>query len=126
MLIDDLGSSFGGPSLIATRKMDLEAWRRHPLWRDPARCIAELTSEYDAHGEGLDTPAIGEDGRRLLARLLAGLDRAQVTALFQVARVGSADDVEAWADAFEARRRQVEAPMPGDASFRCPDAGAPR
>lgn len=124
MLIDDLGSAFGGPSLTATHKMHLEDWRSRPLWRDPARCIAELTSEHDAHDDGLEHPRIGDEGRRLLARLLGGLRRAQVTAMFEVARAGARGDVAAWVDAFEARRRQVDAPVPGDPAFRCPDVEA--
>jgi hypothetical protein len=126
MLLDDLGSAFGGPSLTATHKMRLDDWRSRPLWRDPARCIAELTSEHDAHGDGLDHPRIGDDGRRFLARLLGALMRKQVTAMFEVARAGSRGDVAAWVDAFESRRRQVESPVPGDRTFRCPDAEAAR
>ena len=124
MLIDDLGSAFGGPSLLATHKMRLEDWRSRPLWRDPARCVAELTSERDAHGDGLDAPHVGDAGRRLLASLLGALTRRQVRALFEVARAGSRGDVTAWVDAFEARRRQVESPVPGNPAFRCPDEDA--
>jgi len=123
MMIDDLGSAFGGPSLLlATHKMQLDAWRERPVWKDPARCIADVTTERAR--DGLDLPHIGEDGRRLLARLLAGLDRSQVTALFEMGRAGERGDVSAWVAVFEERRREIEHPVPSDPGFRCPAVGA--
>jgi len=123
MMIDDLGSAFGGPSLLlATHKMQLDAWRGRPVWKDPVRCIADVTTERAR--DGLDLPHIGEDGRRLLARLLAGLDRSQVTALFEMGRAGERGDVSAWVAVFEERRREIEHPVPSDPGFRCPAVGA--
>jgi hypothetical protein len=120
MLIDDLGSAFGGPSLIATHKMTLQHWTSRPVWSDPVRCIANVTSELDAR-DGLDHPQIGEAGRRFLARLLAALDRRQIEALFRAARAERRGGVSRWVAAFERRRREVLRPVAGDPGFRCPD-----
>ena len=120
MLIDDLGSAFGGPSLTATHKMTLDAWVARPVWADPARCIANVSSELDAR-DGLDRPRIGEAGRRFLARLLVALDRRQIRELFEAARADRRGGVSRWVAAFEHRRRQVLEPVAADPGFRCPE-----
>jgi hypothetical protein len=121
MLIHDLGSAFGGPSLFATHKMSLDAWRAAPVWKDARRCIANVTSERDAT-DGLDLPRIGEDGRRFLATLLGALDERQITALFTAARAERHGGVAGWVAAFRDRREQVVHPLPADPGFRCPEA----
>jgi hypothetical protein len=121
MLIDDLGSVFGGPALFATHKMTLDAWERRPVWKDARHCIAEVTSELDA-ADGLVRPHIGEDGRRFLATLLSALDERQIRALFTAARADQRGGVERWVAAFLRRREQIVHPVPEDATFRCPEA----
>ena len=119
LLIDDLGSAFGGPSLTATHKMTLGAWAGRPVWADPARCIANVTSELDAR-DGLDRPQIGEAGRRFLARLLAALNRDQIAALFAAARADQRGGVSQWVATFERRRREILRPIAANPDFRCP------
>lgn len=120
MLIQDLGSAFGGPSWFATHKMKLEAWGREPLWKDARRCIANVSSERDAT-DGLDDPQISEEGRRFLSVLLDALDDGQIAGLFTAARAEHRGGVARWVDAFKMRRDQVRHPVPGDPSFRCPE-----
>jgi hypothetical protein len=119
MMIHDLGSAFGGPSLTATKKMNLDAWKREPVWKDARRCITNLTKELDACG-GLRHPAIGEEGRQFLGRLLAELNDDDLRALFTAARVERRGGVDNWMAAFKEKRDAVLRPVPGDGAFRCP------
>jgi hypothetical protein len=120
MLIQDLGSAFGGPSLLASHKMALEAWENAPLWKDPRRCVAWLTSEPDS-SLGIRMPVIGDEGRRFLSTLLDGLDDGQIRALFDVARAERRGGGARWVAAFKRRRDAVREPVPGDPTFRCPE-----
>jgi hypothetical protein len=119
MMIHDLGSTFGGPKPFGTQKMRVESWEREPVWDDPHRCVANLSEEHDAQ-DGLEYPHIGEEGRLFLARLLEGLDDAQIAGLFEAARGGRRGGEARWVAVFEAKREQVLHPVPGDASFHCP------
>ena len=118
-VVGDLGSTLGGPARVFTHKMALEAWAGTPVWKDPRRCIANLTAELAAT-DGLEDPAIGEEGRRFLSTLLDALDDRQVRAIFTVARGASRGGVSGWVAAFERRRDDVRHPVPGDPRFRCP------
>ena len=122
MLIDDLGSAFGGPSLAATHKMRLADWADRPVWKDAAHCVANVWSERDAT-DGLDEPRIGEAGRQLLAQLLSALDRRQIADLFEAARTERRGGVAAWVAAFRKRRAEIVRPVSSDHRFRCPDPG---
>ena len=121
MMVHDLGSVFGGPSFLATKKMSVADWERQPVWKDARRCIANLSEEHDAK-DGLEYPHVSEEGRVFLGRLLEGLDDAQLAALFHVARGGQRGGVARWVAAFRARREQVLHPIPGEADFHCPPA----
>lgn len=118
-LVQDLGSTLGGPARLATHKMDLQAWREAPVWENPRRCVANLTSEITATG-GLERPVIGDEGRRLLSALLDALDDRQLRALFQVARADRRGGVSEWVAAFGKRRDAVRQPVPSEPGFRCP------
>jgi hypothetical protein len=104
--IQDLGSSFG------PWKVDLEGWRRHPVFADPRACrlsMEALPFEGGTFPEG----AVGEEGRRRLAQALGQLRPEQVHDLFTAARFAEAPTaggatVEAWASAFRERVRQIQ------------------
>jgi hypothetical protein len=121
MMIADLGSTFGGPRRLGlnTVRMDVTVWRTQPVWRDAARCIANVRGERDAR-DGLRDPAIGEAGRQLLGALLRDLTDADVRAVFVAARAERRGGVDAWVAAFDEKRAAVLAPVPGEAAFRCP------
>lgn len=119
-MVQDLGATFGGPAPIMTHKMNLQAWKQTPVWESPRRCVANLTSEITATG-GLERPEIGDEGRRLLARLLDALDDRQVRALFEVARADARGEIAEWVAAFEKRRNAVRRPVPSEPEFRCPE-----
>jgi len=119
-LVQDLGSTFGGPTRLHAHKMDLEVWKETPVWDIPHRCVANLTAEISATG-GLERPAIGDEGRRLLSTLLDALDDGQIRALFEVARAEQRGGVSEWVAAFKRRRDVVREPVPSDPDFRCPE-----
>jgi hypothetical protein len=118
-LVQDLGSTFGGPTRLHAHKMDLEVWNETPVWETPHRCIANLTAEISATG-GLERPMIGDEGRRLLSRLLDALDDRQIRALFEVARADQRGGVSEWVAAFKRHRDAVRDPLPSDPDFHCP------
>ena len=118
-LVGDLGSTLGGPARLFTHKMALEAWAGVPVWKDPRRCIANLTAELAATG-GIEHPEIGEQGRRFLSSLLDALDDRQLRALFTVARGSRRGGIPQWVAAFKRRRDEVRRPIPAEPSFRCP------
>jgi hypothetical protein len=120
MMIQDLGSVFGGQGLVFyTEKMNVAEWERQPVWSDARRCVANIEEEHDARG-GLVYPQIGEEGRRFLGRLLEALDDRQLAALFEVARGERRGGVSRWVAAFRAKREEVIHPVPGEPDFHCP------
>jgi hypothetical protein len=119
MMVHDLGSVFGGPTLLGTEKMRVERWEAEPLWHDARRCVANLTAEHGAD-DGLERPRIAEEGRLFLARLLEALDDRQVARLFETARGDRRGGVARWVAAFDRKREAVRRPVPGEPAFRCP------
>ena len=100
-MLQDVGATFG------PRKVNLEAWRKAPIWSDRARC--ELTMASLPHGGATFVPVtISDAGRRFLADPLARLSDQQIAGLFRGARFdarhGSVND---WTQAFKARVAQL-------------------
>lgn len=123
LMINDLGLTFGRASRTnanSTSSVNLEAWRRTPVWKDTSRCIGNLPRSLTGT---LDDPVISEQGRQFLADLLAQLSDQQIRDLFDVARVQlrlrDPDDlssgfatVDEWTAAFKQKRNDI-------ASRRC-------
>jgi hypothetical protein len=99
--MQDLGATFG------PRKVDLDSWRRTPVWHDRAAC--EISMADLPHGGSTFTPVrISEAGRRFLADRLARLRRQQVEGLFRGARFAEDEKaLSAWADVFERKVREI-------------------
>jgi hypothetical protein len=126
LMISDLGLTFGQASLMSRNKssVSLEDWRQVPMWKDRARCVAELKGSFTG---SFSSPKIREAGRAFLASLLVQLSDAQLRDLFVNARVKrrssnpSADPdkdaplarVDEWVTAFKLKRAQI-------ADHRCP------
>jgi hypothetical protein len=100
----------GGPG-----SMNLDAWSKVPVWKDPARCVANLSRSYSGT---LGNPQITEAGRAFLAGLLSQLSDAQLHDLFTAARVqlrprdpdhgrSGFPTVDDWVNAFKAKRAQI-------------------
>jgi hypothetical protein len=105
--IHDLGATFG-PNKVA-----LDHWSKVPIWSDRQRCTVSMRQFPYSGGTFPDTQ-ISEEGRRLLARQLAGLSEQQLVALFTAARFpefhggwGRAADPKQWAAVFLDKVRQI-------------------
>jgi len=125
--IVDVGATFGGAGLESsdtTAKMNLQAWRRKPVFKDSSHneCRGELTVSFKARHDGEPNPIISEEGRRFLIDQLHRLTSDHVRAMFTAARVdllgnphtarAAADgvsEIEAWVAAFQDKVRQIEA-----------------
>jgi hypothetical protein len=113
-ILQDVGETFG------PRGVDLDGWRRTPVWADAATCRVSM-KDLPYHGATFGEARITEAGRRLLADELRQLSPAQVRALFVAARFPdyarqsrAGRDVDNWVAAFEDRVRQIadRAPCP--------------
>jgi hypothetical protein len=105
--VHDLGATFG------PNKVDLDGWRRAPVWADAARCTTSMHGfPYD--GGTFPDAVISEDGRQMAARLLSTLRDDRVRALFASARFPG--DAAAWARTFHEKARAIAGAGP------CPDA----
>ena len=119
LVVADLGNTFGHGSWLHARTVgsaNYHEWSTHPLWKDPARCQADLPANF-THPT-LKHPVIGEAGRKFLADLLVQLTDDQIRGLFEVSdmpdrawdkeedrkRNGTLDE---WVAAFHARRDQI-------------------
>jgi hypothetical protein len=105
--LQDVGATFGPKGL------DLEAWRRTPIWADPSSCLVSMKS-LPFQGATFRDTVISESGRRLLADELKQLRTEQIRDLFTAA--GFADymksseagrHVDNWVSAFEDKVRQI-------------------
>ena len=105
--LHDVGETFG------PRAVNLDGWRRSPVWSDPAACRVSMVGlPYD--GVAFGQPQITEAGRQFLGDRLRQLSHAQVVALFRGARFPAyvrqskeGRDVERWAATFEDKVRQI-------------------
>jgi hypothetical protein len=120
LMVSDLGLTFGHAGLLNTNKdsVSFAAWAKVPVWKDGARCVAQLKRSFTG---SLSNPTIHEAGRAFLAGLLVQLSDAQLRDLFETARVKrrSSDPshdpdedapnatVAEWVDAFKLKRAQI-------------------
>jgi hypothetical protein len=125
--IVDVGATFGGAgreSNPTTAKMNLDAWRRRPVFKDTGSgaCRGDLTVSHKAGRDGEPDPVISEEGRRFLMEQLRRLTPDHVRALFRAARVdqlgdaqrihesaGRVSSVDAWVEVFQDKVRQIDA-----------------
>jgi hypothetical protein len=123
LMVGDLGLTFGRGGLLIKRNpnsVSLANWTKVPVWKDPARCVAELKRSFNS---SLGHPRISEAGRAFLAGLLVQLTDAQLKDLFETARVdrrprdprqgGPPASVDEWVEAFKRKRAQI-------VDHRCP------
>ena len=119
LVVADLGNTFGHGSWLHARTVgsaNYHQWSTHPIWKDPARCQAELPANF-THPT-LKHPVISEAGRKFLADLLVQLTEDQIRGIFEVSdmpdrgwrkeedrdRNGTLDQ---WVAAFHARRDEI-------------------
>jgi hypothetical protein len=118
LMINDLGLTFGRANRTnsnETGSVNLEAWRRTPVWKSDSGCTANLSKSFTGT---LEDPAISEVGRRFLADLLGQLSDSQVRDLFEAGRVSlrlrlpsdvssGYATIEEWVAAFKEKRAQI-------------------
>ncbi len=116
LMVSDLGLTFGHAGLLSRNidSVSLDTWAEMPVWKDHARCEAQLKGSLSG---SLSNPVIGEAGRAFLAGLLVQLTDAQLRDLFETARVslrasdpgehGAGGSVDEWVKAFKAKRAQI-------------------
>jgi hypothetical protein len=116
MMVEDLGSTFGGAEMLDERaSMNLAAWERHSIWKNRARCIADLA--HTPSGT-LSDPKISEKGRAFLAGLLSQLTDRQIEDIFRVGRADRRDQneqgrfrkfvpISEWVRVFKAKRAEI-------------------
>lgn len=111
-MLQDLGATFGPD------KLDLQNWRRRPVWQDASTCRVSM-EQLPWGGGTFPEGHISEDGRTFLLELLDQLSRRQLEALFAGARVSAFESVaapsrnpEAWAAVFLEKVRQVRTAGP--------------
>jgi hypothetical protein len=116
LMIHDLGLTFGRGAFLQKNlnSVSLANWTQVPVWKDRARCVAQLKRPLFG---GLSNPRISEAGRAFLAGLLVQLTDAQLRDLFGAARVTrrSRDpkkdsppaSVDEWVNAFKVKRSQI-------------------
>lgn len=117
MMVHDLGLTFGHASLFnrnSVSSVNLKEWSHTRIWKDPARCVANLPKSLTG---SLENPSITEAGRQFLADLLLQLTDAQLHDLFDVARITHrttatnrpADEttIDQWVDAFKQKRKDI-------------------
>jgi hypothetical protein len=107
-IMQDLGATFG------PTKLDLHNWRAVPVWADRQTCTVSMAA-MPFQGGTFPTRRISEEGRLMLARLLAQITEPQLVDLFTGSRIVTHDqitaearDAGAWARAFRDKVRQIE------------------
>jgi hypothetical protein len=118
LLVQDVGVTFGRASKTNandTSSVNLDAWRKTPVWRDGPGCVGNLPKSFKGT---LGNPVISEAGRAFLAGLLTQLSDSQLADLFEAALVtqrlrqpGHAQSgfpsVDEWVSAFKDKRQQI-------------------
>jgi hypothetical protein len=92
LYVDDLGSVFGKGGFITgySGRVDYEGWKKRSVWKNRDSCRARLVSIGGIFRTStLRNPVVGEEGRALLASLLAQLSDAQIADLFRASRIES-------------------------------------
>ena len=132
-IIQDLGSTFGGSGIRAS-KVRLSSWAKRPVFlpppagtlpaRGPVACRGDLVPSIDAGANPAAEPRISEAGRKFLADLLASLTDAHIRALFEADRVDQLGEpaqwrdpetkevhtgIDAWVAAFKHKRAEIAA-----------------
>jgi hypothetical protein len=130
-VIQDLGSTFGGSGVRAS-KIRLSSWAKRPVFLPPPPgtlpragatvCRGDLVASFDAGDQTGTEPRISEAGRKFLADLLASLSDAHIRALFEAGRVDQLGEpatwrdpqtkqtytgIDAWVAAFKHKREQI-------------------
>jgi hypothetical protein len=106
LYVQDLGYAFGKATLLNMSRLDLGAWEKTPIWKDPAQCIGNLKKSLIA---SLSYPRISEEGRSFLTSRLALLSDRQIQDMFKASRVErrGKTSVDDWVRVFKKKRAEI-------------------
>lgn len=116
LYVHDVGLTFGKATLLNKTRVNLEAWRSQPMWKDPRQCVANQRKSLSGT---LANPRISEGGRKFLADLLVQLSDAQIRDMFRAARVDRLEDkirapegerrvtLDDWVEVFKYKRGEI-------------------
>jgi len=116
LYVHDVGLTFGKATLLNNTRVDLQAWRSQPMWKDPGQCVANMKKSLSG---SLADPRIGEGGRKFLADLLAQLSDAQIRDMFRAARFERLEEriraaegerlvtLDDWVEVFKHKRGEI-------------------
>jgi len=116
LYVHDVGLTFGKATLLNNTRVDLEAWRSQPLWKDARQCVANQKKSLSGT---LVNPRISEGGRKFLADLLVQLSDAQIRDMFRAGRFERLEEktrapegerrvtLEDWVEVFKHKRDEV-------------------
>lgn len=106
-MVQDLGDAFG------PFKLDLDGWRKLPVWTDVASCRVSMRS-LPYEGSTFPDITISEEGRAFLAGRLRALTEADLRALVAGARLdryqparGRRATLDDWADVMHQKLRAI-------------------
>jgi hypothetical protein len=108
-LMQDVGSAWG------PRKVDLDEWKKAPLWSDRATCTVSM-DHLPYHGATFKPVKISDEGRKFLGGLLTQLTDQQLRDLFTSARFDhvsgllgnrQAAPIDQWVTAFRTKVAQI-------------------
>jgi hypothetical protein len=100
VMLQDVGATFG------PRKVDLDDWRRTPVWADERGCRVTMASLPHDGATFSGDVWISDGGRRLLAGRLDALTPGDVASLFVRARFPG--QIDEWVDAFADKVAQID------------------
>jgi hypothetical protein len=110
LMIHDVGQTFGAANLFnrtSVGSVNLQQWSRMSVWKDAARCDANLAPSQTGT---LTNPHISEAGRKFLDDELRQLTDVQIRDLFTIARFADkpgGSPVDAWVAAFKHKRDEI-------------------
>jgi len=117
-MVQDLGDTFG------PFKLDLDGWRRLPVWSDPATCRVSMRN-LPYGGSTFPDVSISEEGRAFLAERLRQVTAPDVRALLSGARLdryrpseGRLSSLDEWTDVIMTKIRAITDRLP------CPTSAA--
>ncbi len=116
----DLGTTFGKKTLFGYDKAKLDSWKNVRVWKDPAKCQANLGIHWTG---SMSDPKVTEASRKFLADLMVQLSDKQIEDLFRGSHVDAREPtstpaqreqlIQQWVAAFKDKRSQL-------VNHRCP------
>jgi len=108
--ISDAGTTFGSSSRGMHKgfsKLDVVGWEEHSIWSETGACMLQMKGNMTESWKDIE---VGEEGRKLAARLLSSLKPQQIRDLFEGARIHVSPfngNVDVWIRVFNKRLAKI-------------------